>query len=163
MRSLPILIATLLTVVAVAAPACGGGDGELSKQSFIERANKICVAANKRIRALPAPDLTDPQATSRTIRRVVAIQHGEIDDLRNLGPPATDKPAINKWLGFVATALREADAAVAALDRSDRKGVNDANSRGVQAQLQADDLARAYGVKSCVATEQTPPPPASAP
>jgi hypothetical protein len=139
------------------AAACSGSGSRLSKQSYIDRAGQICAAANTKIRRLPHPDLTDPQATTDTIRRLLAIQHAELDDLRSLEPPAIDEPTAKKWLGLVNKALDEAAAALAALERSDRNGVNQANTRGSQAQLQADDLARGYGINRCVASQQTPP------
>jgi hypothetical protein len=157
-------VAATLTVLVALSPlsmltACssGGGGGSLSKSNFISDAGKICTEANKKIRALAAPDLTDPQATSRTIRDLLAIQHREVDDLRGLDPPKTDRPAISKWLGFVSKALDEADAALTALEHSDQNGVNAANARGGDAQLQADDLARDYGITRCVSQEVTPP------
>ena len=45
-------------------------------------------------------------------------------------------------LSLVARALRRAEAALAALERGDRSGVNEANASGREAQLEADDLAR---------------------
>ena len=148
----------------LAATACSGQGGRLSKERYIERAGQICAEANKKIRRLPHPDLADPDATSRTVRRLLAIQHGEVEDLRALRPPEVDEPTTRKWLGLVNKALDEAESALAALQRGDRDGVNQANSRGGRAQLEADDLARGYGITGCVAaSQQTPPTSASTP
>lgn len=141
-------------------PACSGDSsgGPLSKREFITNADEICAGANKRIGAIGAPDLTDPDATSRAIRRLVTIQRQELDDLRGLEPPGTDQPAINKWLVLTAKALREAESALAALERGDRSGVNEANARGGEAQREADDLAETYGVNRCVSGRGEPSP-----
>lgn len=140
----------------------GGGGGRLSKREFTRRADAICADANKTIFAIGAPDLTDPEATSGAIRRLVTIQRQELQDLRDLAPPKTDKPAIDEWLDLAAKALREAEVALTALERSDRNGVNAANARGGEAQMGADDLAGEYGVTGCV-SQQAEPPPTSAP
>ncbi len=158
-----ITVALAATAALVVASACSDGSSQLSKQSYIDRADEICAQANKKIRGLEHPDLTDPEATSRTIRRLLAIQRAELKDLRALKPPETDEPAKNKWLGFVSKALDEADAALAALERGDRNGVNEANSRGGEAQLQADDLASGYGINGCVRRQEVPPTGTTAP
>jgi len=152
-----------IAALTVASACSDGGSSRLSKQSYIDRADEICAQANKKIRGLEHPDLTDPQATSSTIRRLLAIQRAEAKDLRGLKPPETDAPATNKWLGFVSKALDEAEAALAALERSDRDGVNEANRRGGEAQLQADDLASGYGINGCVGAQEAPPTATTAP
>ena len=113
---------------------------------------------HKKIRAIGSPDLTNPLATAAAIRRLLSIQHQELGDLRELQPPASDRPAIKKWLDLVGKALCDGNAALGALERGDRKGVNDSNARGREAQLEADDLARQYGVTRCGSQEETPPP-----
>jgi hypothetical protein len=139
--------------------ACSSdGGSRLSKREFIRSAGTVCADANKRIRAIGSPDLTNPQTTTAALGRLLTIQHQELRDLRDLQPPGTDRPAIKKWLDLVAKALREADAALAALKRGDRQGVNDANARGREAQLEGDDLARQYGIDRCGSQEVTPPP-----
>ncbi len=162
--------ATIVAMAAIAtllvASGCSDGSTRLSKQSYADRAGTICSHANKKIRGLEHPDLTDPQATSRTIRSLLAIQHGELAELRGLKPPETDVPTTKKWLGFVSKALDEAEAALSALERGDHNGVNEANSRGGQAQLQADDVAHGYGIDRCVGAETAttaPPPSTTAP
>ncbi len=159
--------ATIVAMAAIAtllvASGCSDGSTRLSKESYADRADKICSKANKKVRGLEHPDLTDPQATSGTIRRLIAIQHRELAELRSLKPPETDVPTTKKWLGFVGKALDEAEAAVTALERGDHNGVNEANSRGGQAQLQADDVAHGYGIDGCVGadTATTVPPPST--
>lgn len=154
---------TVVLVAAVGLSACsaGGGGARLSKREFIRSAGTVCADASKKIRAIGSPDLTNPQTTTVALGRLLTIQHQELGDLRDLEPPGTDRPAIKKWLDLVATALREADAALGALKRGDRNGVNEANARGREAQLGADDLARQYGIDRCRSQEETPPPTAA--
>ena len=157
-RCLAAVTVVLVALVGLSACSSDGGGAHLSKREFIRSAGTICADANKKIRGIGSPDLTDPQTTTGALGRLLTIQHQELGDLRDLEPPGTDRPAIKKWLDLVAKALREADDAVAALKRGDRKGVNDANARGREAQLEADDLARQYGIDRCGTQEATPPP-----
>jgi hypothetical protein len=159
-RFLVAVVASCASVAFITLPGCsdGGGGDRLSKREFIRSAGTICADANKKIRVIGSPDLTNPQTTTAALGRLVTIQHQELGDLRDLEPPGTDRPAIKAWLDLVAKALRDADAAVAALKRGDRKAVNDANARGREAQLEADDLARQYGIDRCGSQEETPPP-----
>jgi hypothetical protein len=157
-RCLAAFSVVLVAVGGLSACSSDGGGARLSKREFIRSAETVCAEANKKIRAIGSPDLTNPQTTTDALGRLLTIQHQELGDLRDLEPPGTDRPAIKKWLDVVATALREADAALAALKRGDRTGVNDANAWGREAQLAADDLSRQYGINRCGSQEETPPP-----
>lgn len=150
---LSVAIGTLMV-----ATGCQGGNGgtALTKDQYVAQANRICADANRRIGALPAPDIASPTATPDTIAEVVRIQRGALTDLRDLVPPDTDVPAVKEWLGLVQVALDRADDARRALERDNREAVNLANAEGRTAQQQADELGRLYGATQC-AEEQLEP------
>lgn len=148
-----VMLAALMLV-----SGCQGGssNAELSKREFVARANDICKTTNQRIAALPAPDIADPNATPKTIARVIELQRDAASELRALDPPAEDVPAIDEWLKFVDVALAQAQLAQRALERDDRTSLNDANAKGRDAQVHADELARLYGVDRCATAPDEP-------
>jgi hypothetical protein len=151
------VLSVAIGTIVLATGCQGGGGGEaLTKQQFVAQANRICADANRRVAALPAPDIASPTATPETIEEVVRIQRGALTKLRELDPPATDVPAIDEWLDLVAVALARADDAWRALERDNRDAVNLANAEGRTAQQQADQLGRLYGATQC-AEEQLEP------
>jgi hypothetical protein len=150
-------------VAALVAVGCSGSDGgagsELAKPEYLKRANAICAKANEEIAALPAPDLADPVAAPGAIRAVVSVQRDEVRRLRDLGAPHTDVPAIAAWLRMVDLTLDQADLAVRALEHDDIDSVNTANAKGRDSELQADALARQYGLIKCAAVATGPSSP----
>ena len=151
------LVSVAIGTLVLATGCQGGGGGEaLTKADFVAQANRICADANRRIAALPAPDIASPTATPDTIAEVVRIQRAAVAELRELVPPASDVPAIREWLGLVDEVLDHADEARRALERDNREVVNVANAAGRTAQQQADELGRLYGATKC-AEEQVEP------
>jgi hypothetical protein len=152
-------IVSLAASVLILVAGCQGGSSgdELSKAEFIAQANAICSAANERIGALPAPDIADPSATPRTISQVVEIQRNAVAKLRVLDPPHEDVPAIEEWLEFVDRTLDQAVIAARALARDNREVMNEANARGRDAQMRADELARLYGTNRCASAQDEQP------
>lgn len=155
MRTRPVLTRALGTLaMALAASACFGGGGRLSKSVYVDKASAICRQANKKISALPHPDLAVAEATPSVIRRVVAIQRDEISQLDDLRPPEIDEPAIKQWLRAARKALDASEAALTALEHGDVNGINSSTARGNDANAKADELARGYGITAC-ATKPT--------
>jgi hypothetical protein len=159
------LVVTLAALALFAATGCSGGETEeeLTREEFISRADAICVEANAEVANLPSPNLADPAATPSTIREVVEIQRAARRRLAALKPPPEDVPAIREWLRFVDASVDQAERVARALERDERQAVNDANAEGSDARLEADQLARQYGLTRCAAEDPQPTTSTTAP
>jgi hypothetical protein len=115
MRSLARSIAALL---AVALGGCGGGEEDLSKQEFVDRADAVCAEANKKEAALDpggpgwhfGPKFDDPEFLSR----FSDVGRDAIRRLRALDAPEEEQQAHERVLSSLTRMVEAMDDAVAA-------------------------------------------------
>jgi hypothetical protein len=85
LRSLSALAAAALLV------SCGGDDvpeDRLSADAWVARADAVCEVAEREIEALPAPSLADQDSFAAYMSEVAQIGDRQLDELRQLTPPA---------------------------------------------------------------------------
>ena len=145
--------------VAVALVACddlpGEGGGPLSKDGYIDRANKICETSKAEARQIAAPSLADPVAVEQAVAQAVAIHRRAFRKLRELEPPARDEPAVKQWLQSVGGAVEQMAAVRRGLATGDRRAITVATERGAAFTSDAEDFADAYGIEECSTSLET--------
>jgi hypothetical protein len=122
-RVLALLAASAL---AVALAGCGGNAETLSKAEVIQRASGICLAQEKKVRALPQLTSENPFAESapagdrEKARRFLAVYGDALESVRTqlgeLALPAEDREQLEGFiedLGPTVAKLREAEQAAA--------------------------------------------------
>ena len=132
----------------------GGGDGRLSKEEFVEKANDICAASKTQIVQIGAPSLADPVAVDAAITQAVTIQRHAYRRLRALEGPRRDGPGIKAWLRNVDAAIEQMEAVRLGLADGDRAAVDEATQKGAAFTSDAEAFADAYGLNECSTTEE---------
>lgn len=148
--ALGVLIATVV--------ACGGGGGELTRVEYVRRANAVCSHAGQAVKDLQVPRAADGDALVSASAAVVAIQRRALERLRGISAPAADRAAMTRWLALVDQTLGQSDASVRAQRSGDVQAALAANANGEALDRRADDLARRYGLTSCVQASSVPTP-----
>jgi hypothetical protein len=100
-RPLPARLTALVALgaLAVVPAACGGDDddGEVTKEQFIENADAICKETNEDIQQSLSDlsdDATNEEAADVALERAVPRFREQIEQLRDLDPPAADAEEI---------------------------------------------------------------------
>ena len=88
--------ATMISLAAIVAvpAACGGDDSsDVTKKEFIAKADAVCKETNDKIEALVSDlpqDTTTEQAAQITVDKAIPLFRDQIEQLRDLDPPAAD-------------------------------------------------------------------------
>jgi hypothetical protein len=80
---------------------CGGGNDRLSAPDYAREASAVCRRGNRAVVRIEIPPLTDSRAASRAVGRVVVVQRDTIDDLRDVRPPESLAPTVQKWIALL--------------------------------------------------------------
>jgi hypothetical protein len=125
----------------------GCGDGRLSHDAYVKRADAVCSAFSARVPLLSRPKSYD--AVIAYVEKTLPLYAAALDKLRQLKPPRADEPAVTAWLAAdarVATALRTLRAAA---QRHDPSATNDAADALQARSLEARKAAAALGLQAC--------------
>jgi len=141
--------AALLALLA----ACGGSSG-LSKADYVKQADAVCRDGAKQIAALEVP--SDVTGLPAAAARVVAVQRATLDRLRAIHPPKADKAQIAKWIALVDQTLDQAEMSASSQRRGDLQRAVTANANGAALDGRADEIARGYGLRTCVQAATAP-------
>ena len=147
-----------LGVLIATVAACGGGGGELTRVEYVRRANAVCRDAAQAVEDLRVPRTADGDALVSASAAVVQIQRRALERLRELSAPTADRAALTRWLALVDQTLDQSDASVRAQRSGDVQAALTANANGEVLDRQADELARRYGLTSCVQAGSVPTP-----
>jgi hypothetical protein len=152
-------VAVAIATVAIALAACedisGRGGGRLSKDGYIDRANKICETSKAAAAQIAAPSLADPIAVEQAVAQAHAIQRRAFRKLRELEPPARDEPAVKEWLKAVRGAVEQMEAVRRGLATGNRRAITVATEKGAAFTSDAEDFADAYGIEECSTSNET--------
>jgi hypothetical protein len=135
-------LAALMLLLALA--GCGGaaGDGD-----FAERAVAICTDANERIRALGAPEsFTATQLYARQAKDAVG---DELDDLRELSPPADRADSFDVYLVTLEERQRLLGKLADAADATSMSDVRGVGTEIANLDTTAREHATAAGIAEC--------------
>ena len=131
----------------LAAAACGGGSGTLTKAEFIEQADKLCAAANDELDALPEPK--SPEELRTVLEKGVSRTRKLLSDLRALNEPEADEQALEEIYSLVERSIAKLDEADAALASGNVAAVDGIVQAGQGLLDQANAASKTYGLKDC--------------
>ena len=159
-----ILGAVLVLLAAVVAAGCwGDGDGggdRLTKSEFIAKADSICKEANEKIPTPPDEirnidptklDATDEQldAFGNYLDDIVGVFRDEVDELREVNPPADLEDKYDSVLATLDEAVNELDEAAAAAKDADRDKLKEKLAESDEHGDEADKLGKELGLTVC--------------
>ena len=138
-----------LTLVLVAATACGSSGSRLSHAQLVQRANAICQKFNQQLKALPQP--TDPLKIGAYIKKAVPLEQVALTSLRKLNPSKRDE---GDYKLFVSQVQRETTIAQTELVPATQAPTNPKHVRFILSKLAAMDkrgnaLANKLGLTVC--------------
>ena len=137
----------LISLVALAAAGCGGGDDRLTREEFVQQANDVCREFDRKIDELGAPqtigeieDFADESAE---------IARDGRDELADLAPPETLEDDYDRLVEMLDQAIadieRVGDAAADGDEAEVQRIVQEASERDAD----SDRLARELGLAGC--------------
>lgn len=151
-------VGALGVLIATVVACSGGGGGGLTRVEYVRRANAVCRDAGHAVADLQVPRTADGDALAAASAAVVEIQRRALEGLRSLPEPAPDRAALNRWLALVDQTLDQSDASVRAQRSGDVQAALTANANGEALDRRADELARRFGLTSCVQAASLPAP-----
>jgi hypothetical protein len=80
---------------------CGGGNERLSAPDYAREASELCRRSNRSVARVEIPPLTQSVDASRAMARIVVVQRGIVDELRDLRPPEHLGATVQKWIALL--------------------------------------------------------------
>jgi hypothetical protein len=117
------------------------------QSSWAASADRICIEAQTRIDALPAP--ADPAAVAAQLAQVVGLAKEEVADLRKLTPPPAQREAVQRFLDALGRSVSALQRLVDATVEGNEDAIDRALSEGQTAADQAQREADALGLTAC--------------
>ena len=146
-------VTVLATALALAA-ALGGCGSEVSKESFVTKADGACGPGNGTVAAVAKPSNLPELATAAAT--VATTADAQAEALRQLDPPGDDKAIVTGVIGALAEVGAPARALQEAAGKTDDKvtaqAANDLKAKVDAAAVQA----QAYGLTACGTGLQAP-------
>ena len=131
-------------VLLVLLAGCGGGN---SSESFVDDANGICSESNARVKALGTPEsFTDTLLYARRAEDAVG---DELDELRELEPPADVQGDFEAYLTTLEARRRELGLLADAADRNNMADIQGIGSTLNDLSRRAKMQARSAGLTEC--------------
>jgi hypothetical protein len=137
------IVTAALSIVLLV--ACGPSG--LSKEEYVERANRICKEANERSAELERP--RSPEELGPFIEEARRITENTIDRLRRLEPPEEDRARIERMLSNLEKATTYFDDIKAAAEDEDLARFEELARRVGEAAGEAERIADDYGLDQC--------------
>jgi hypothetical protein len=147
----------LAVLFALSAAGCSGGSSEPTKAEFVRKANAVCRDGAAKISLLRIPGRADVASMPKAALDVVVVQRKSLEKLRALQPPKKDRSEITKWIAIVDQTIDQAEVSAEAQQEGDIARALTANINGAALDRRADDLARSYGMVTCVQATTAPP------
>jgi hypothetical protein len=146
-----------LAGVAVTAllAACGGSSG-MTKADYVKQANRVCRSAATSVAALTLPDTSDVTTIPKAAKEIVAVQRQALEKLQAIRPRKEDRAQITKWIALVDQTIDQAEVSAESQETGDIQRAITANVNGAALDARADEIANAFGLKSCVLAAAAP-------
>jgi hypothetical protein len=123
----------------------------------VRKANAVCRDGAAKISLLRIPGRADVASMPETAADVVAVQRKALERLRALQPPKKDRSEIVKWIALVDQTIDQAEVSAKSQRHGDIPRALTANVNGAALDRRADDVARSYGLVTCVQATTAPP------
>jgi hypothetical protein len=136
--------------------ACGGGGGGTTKAAYVRKANAVCRDAAKQVAGLTVPSRENVRDTAKAAAKVVEAQRAALERIRAIKPPKRDRTEIAKWIALVDQTIDQAELSARSQKYGDLTRAVTANVNGAALDRRADELARAYGLRTCVQAATAP-------
>jgi hypothetical protein len=149
LRVSALLRIAVLGATATIAAGCanGDGDGRLSRDEFIRRADAICVDYDARLARLGNP--ASIEELGRLARRALPIAREAVGKLRALRPPQELQRDVDRWLARNEDNVANIQAIGEAARAGDETRVQEIASAASANEREADSLARQLGLRDC--------------
>ena len=144
-------IVAALTLVTLS--ACSQG---LSKEEFIEQADRVCAEADAKTRDIEPP--RTPAALKEFVAQARDITEGLLNDLRELEPPEGDQDVIDRMIARIAAAMDLLPEIQAAAEERSIEDINRLAGRLKEEAAEANRIAQEYGLEECGRADPAPVP-----
>ena len=144
-------------VAAVALVALGAcSNGELTKEEFIEQADRLCREADQKTEGVEPP--RTPAALKDFVDKASEITATLLDDLRELEPPEADADVIDTMIGHIESAMEMLPDIQAAAEAKDIKEIGRLATELKVEAGKANEIAQDYGLQDCGRADPAPLP-----
>jgi hypothetical protein len=128
---------------------CGGGSARLSSAGYVQRANAICVRANRAVARLHVPALPGGGRAAPALTQIVRIERDAIDDLRELRPPPRFGTLNQQWIALLDQSIDELELVVTKLRAGAWTAADTYAGNASKLLARARALVAPHGVTSC--------------
>ena len=144
----------VVVVVALLA-ACGGSSG-MTKADYVKQANRVCHDAATAVAALKLSDTSDVTTIPKAAKKIVVAERAALKRLKAIRPPKEDRPEINKWVALIDQTIDQAELSAEFQQDGVIQRAVTANDNGAALDARADQIAKAFGLKTCVQAAAAP-------
>jgi len=116
----------------------------------------VCRNAAKQVAALDVPGVDEIADAPKAAAAVVKVQRAALESIRDIKPPTQDRAEITKWIALVDQTIDQAEVSAESQQAGDINRAVTANVNGAALDLRADELARRYGLRTCVQAATAP-------
>jgi len=136
-----------IALAGAAVALAGCGDGRLSHDAYLRRADAVCSAYAAKVTLLTHPRNFD--AVVAYVDRTLPLYVAAVDHVQALKPPQDDEAAVRIWLAADTKVQAELRNLRAAAMRHDLAATNDAANALQAASLSARQAAQELGLQTC--------------
>jgi len=127
--------------------SCGGGSKRLSKDQYATKADTLCAAFNKQVKAAGSPKTV--AAIAAAYEKLLSLDRTLVADLRKLKPPANEEKAVTRVLALSDEQLSRAEKVIAALKKNDLTKASALVSEGSTNTTARKTIYQQLGIKEC--------------
>jgi hypothetical protein len=138
-----------VTTAAALLGGCGG-DGRLSHDEFVKRADAICSAYRGSTKRLAHP--RSYAQVLAYVKATLPVYEAALRKLEQLKPPKEDEPVVRAWLAADRRIVKAEQELAVAAQRHDFDAVTEAANTVQQAGLDARQAAAELGMQVCART-----------
>jgi hypothetical protein len=146
-RRLGTVVLLALGAVLVLSSCGGGGSKRLSKGKYAAKADALCAAFNKKVKAVGNP--TTIQETVAMVNKLLPLERKLVADFGKLKPPSNEEATAKRLVQLGNEQAARVEAMLAALKKNDMATVNTLTKGGDANDKESKALFRQIGVTEC--------------
>lgn len=144
-----LLAALVAAPVALAAAGCGSDTEQVSAEELVQRGDEICVEGRKEFAEIQSEAPPNASAAADQTDALVEIATDELNELREIRPPAELQDKYDAYLAARGKALELLEEGRDAADDKDADAYGRAQAEAAAAQPERLKLAKAVGFQQC--------------